>query len=195
MPGLPLVARRSRGDNARTGDSKSRAHRGQCRAAEIFRRCRHQSRAADVQESNKPFVLVFWSRDPDGTQHNQGDSLLKVEPGINGPTSLAAVKNADDNWRNCAPCSMNLDFRQTPISSSPPTTASRRYRRRAKPAAPPGHFIRACRRAIYRPGFSPSTSPMHWRCLCTIRTRKIPRSLPGCACGAAMADRPDPAEA
>jgi len=46
---------------------------------------------------NKPFVLVFWSRDPDGTQHNQGDSLLKVEPGINGPTSLAAVKNADDN--------------------------------------------------------------------------------------------------
>ena len=49
------------------------------------------------KESNKPFVLVFWSRDPDGTQHNQGDSLLKVEPGINGPTSRAAVKNADDN--------------------------------------------------------------------------------------------------
>ena len=46
---------------------------------------------------NKPFVLVFWSRDPDGTQHNQGDSLLKAEPGINGPTSLAAIKNADDN--------------------------------------------------------------------------------------------------
>jgi hypothetical protein len=46
---------------------------------------------------NKPFVLVFWSRDPDGTQHNQGDSLLSVTPGINGPTSFAAVKNADDN--------------------------------------------------------------------------------------------------
>ena len=46
---------------------------------------------------NKPFVLVFWSRDPDGTQHNQGDSLNEVTPGINGPTSLAAVKNADDN--------------------------------------------------------------------------------------------------
>ena len=46
---------------------------------------------------NRPFVLVFWSRDPDGTQHNQGDSLLKIEPGINGPTSLAAIKNADDN--------------------------------------------------------------------------------------------------
>ncbi len=46
---------------------------------------------------NQPFVLVFWSRDPDGSQHNQGDSLGKVTPGINGPTSLAAIKNADDD--------------------------------------------------------------------------------------------------
>ena len=46
---------------------------------------------------NKPFVLVFWSRDPDGTQHNQGDSLGQLTPGINGPTSLAAIKNADDD--------------------------------------------------------------------------------------------------
>src|SRR5499425_2437343 len=49
------------------------------------------------KERGKPFVLVFWSRDPDGTQHNQGDSLQRLVPGINGPTSLAAVKNADDN--------------------------------------------------------------------------------------------------
>lgn len=46
---------------------------------------------------NKPFVMVYWSRDPDGTQHNQGDSLGRLVPGINGPTSLAAIKNADDN--------------------------------------------------------------------------------------------------
>jgi arylsulfatase A-like enzyme len=46
---------------------------------------------------NQPFVMVFWSRDPDGSQHNQGDSLGKVVPGINGPTSLAAIKNADDD--------------------------------------------------------------------------------------------------
>lgn len=44
-----------------------------------------------------PFVLVFWSRDPDGTQHNQGDSLGRLVPGINGPTSLAAIRNADAN--------------------------------------------------------------------------------------------------
>ena len=49
--------------------------------------------------SGKPFVLVFWSRDPDGTQHSQGDSLNKLSPGINGPTSLAAVKNADNNLK------------------------------------------------------------------------------------------------
>jgi arylsulfatase A-like enzyme len=42
----------------------------------------------------KPFVMVFWSRDPDGTQHNQGDSLNALTPGINGPTSMAAIANA-----------------------------------------------------------------------------------------------------
>ena len=46
---------------------------------------------------NKPFVLVFWSRDPDGSQHNQGDSLNTLTPGINGPTSMAGIKNADNN--------------------------------------------------------------------------------------------------
>src|SRR6516165_2864416 len=49
------------------------------------------------KERKKPFVLVFWSRDPDGTQHNQGDSLNALVPGINGPTSVAAIRNADDN--------------------------------------------------------------------------------------------------
>ncbi len=46
-------------------------------------------------QSGKPFYALFWSRDPDGTQHNQGDSLNSLTPGINGPTSLAAVRNAD----------------------------------------------------------------------------------------------------
>ncbi|MBE7196841.1 MAG: alkaline phosphatase family protein [Parafilimonas terrae] len=49
------------------------------------------------KERKNPFVLVFWSRDPDGTQHNQGDSLGRLVPGINGPTSLAAIRNADTN--------------------------------------------------------------------------------------------------
>ena len=48
-------------------------------------------------QSGQPFALVYWSRDPDGTQHNNGDSLNTLNPGINGPTSLAAVRNASDN--------------------------------------------------------------------------------------------------
>ncbi len=49
------------------------------------------------KERGKPFVLVYWSRDPDGTQHYQGDSLNSLTPGINGPTSRAAIRNADDD--------------------------------------------------------------------------------------------------
>jgi len=49
------------------------------------------------KERNKPFLIVYWSRDPDGSQHNQGDSLGRLVPGINGPTSLASIRNADDN--------------------------------------------------------------------------------------------------
>jgi hypothetical protein len=49
------------------------------------------------RQDGKPFVVVFWSRDPDGSQHNQGDSLGKLVPGINGPTSLAGIRNADDD--------------------------------------------------------------------------------------------------
>lgn len=49
--------------------------------------------------NGRPFALVFWSRDPDGSQHNQGDSLNKLSPGINGPTSRAGVSNADANLK------------------------------------------------------------------------------------------------
>jgi arylsulfatase A-like enzyme len=52
-----------------------------------------------LQRRGRPFVLLYWSRDPDGTQHNQGDSLNALVPGINGPTSRAAVRDADDNLR------------------------------------------------------------------------------------------------
>jgi arylsulfatase A-like enzyme len=48
------------------------------------------------KERGKPFLLVFWSRDPDVSQHGQGDSPNRLLPGINGPSSLAAIRNADD---------------------------------------------------------------------------------------------------
>ena len=56
------------------------------------------------KERKKGFVMVYWSRDPDGTQHNQGDSLGRLIPGINGPSSLAAIKKADDPLASLLAC-------------------------------------------------------------------------------------------
>ena len=64
--------------------------------------------------SGNPFVLVYWSRDPDGTQHTQGDSLNTLIPGINGPTSKAGVHNADNNLKQI------LDY----INSNPDLAAN-----------------------------------------------------------------------
>jgi len=50
-------------------------------------------------DKDKPFVLLFWSRDPDGSQHNQGDSLQTFDHGINGDTSREGVRNADRNLK------------------------------------------------------------------------------------------------
>jgi hypothetical protein len=62
----------------------------------------------------KPFFVLFWSRDADGTQHNQGDSLNALNPGINGLTSRAAVANADKNLKQI------LDY----INSNPSLAAN-----------------------------------------------------------------------
>lgn len=48
------------------------------------------------KERGKPFLMVFWSRDPDTSQHGQADGPNRLLPGINGPTSLAAIRNVDD---------------------------------------------------------------------------------------------------
>jgi Type I phosphodiesterase / nucleotide pyrophosphatase len=48
-------------------------------------------------KADTPFVLVFWSRDPDGSQHDEGDSLNSLYPGINGESSRLGVENADHN--------------------------------------------------------------------------------------------------
>ncbi len=48
-------------------------------------------------KSSEPFVLVYWSGDPDDTQHVQGDSQNQLAPGINGAMSKAAIQNADRN--------------------------------------------------------------------------------------------------
>jgi predicted AlkP superfamily pyrophosphatase or phosphodiesterase len=94
---LPLTAP-GRGDNGKVGDAKTPG----TTAANVAQQAYFADTATKVvlpmlKARNKPFVLVFWSRDPDGSQHNEGDSLNTVTPGINGPTSMAGIKNADDN--------------------------------------------------------------------------------------------------
>src|SRR5262249_30346354 len=63
---------------------------------------------------SKGFALVYWSRDPDGTQHNEGDSLNSLTPGINGPTSKAAVQNADNNLKQLLDYLTNTDDPNNP---------------------------------------------------------------------------------
>ena len=95
--GLALVAP-GRGDNGKAGDAKTPGTTSANTAQQAY--------FADIASKvvlpifkarGNPFVLVFWSRDPDGSQHNQGDSLNTLTPGINGPTSLASIRNADNN--------------------------------------------------------------------------------------------------
>lgn len=51
----------------------------------------------EFAKEHKPFFLLYWSRDPDGSQHNQADNPGELKPGINGPTSRAGIRNADNN--------------------------------------------------------------------------------------------------
>jgi len=95
--GLPLTTP-SRGDNGKAGDAKTPG----TTSANVAQQAYMADVASRVvlpmfKARNKPFVLVFWSRDPDGSQHNTGDSLNTITPGINGPTSMAGIKNADNN--------------------------------------------------------------------------------------------------
>jgi hypothetical protein len=95
--GLPL-ATPPRGENGKAGDAKTPG----TTSANVAQQAYMADVATKVvlpmfKARNKPFVLVFWSRDPDGSQHNTGDSLNTITPGINGPTSLAGIKNADNN--------------------------------------------------------------------------------------------------
>jgi arylsulfatase A-like enzyme len=63
--------------------------------------------------THKPFAIVFWSRDPDGTQHQQKDSLGKLSPGINGPTSKAGIADADNTLAALLSALKSLDLDKT----------------------------------------------------------------------------------
>jgi hypothetical protein len=85
-----------RGNNGDAGDSE---HPGtwiaNLRQQQYFLEVAIKVVLPRFKAAGKPFLLVYWSRDPDGTGHNHGDSPDSLQPGVNGPTTLAAVRTAD----------------------------------------------------------------------------------------------------
>jgi arylsulfatase A-like enzyme len=65
-----------------------------------------------VKSTGKPFMLVYWSPDPDATQHSQLDSENELTPGINGATSRASIKGADDDLTAILAALKELDLDQ-----------------------------------------------------------------------------------
>ena len=111
--GLPTVTP-GRGPNGVSGTSTTSG----TKVANIFQQQYFATAATQVVLSlfarrAKPFAMVFWSRDPDGTQHNQGDSLLSLTPGINGPTSVASIRNADNDLQQLLITLRQLGLDQT----------------------------------------------------------------------------------
>ena len=95
--GLPMQAP-TRGENGEGGTStKPGTHSANIEQQNYFVDAVTKVILPAFAKDGRPFMLVFWSRDPDGSQHNQGDSLNQLTPGINGPTSRAGLKNADEN--------------------------------------------------------------------------------------------------
>ncbi|HEY0104544.1 MAG TPA: alkaline phosphatase family protein [Rhizomicrobium sp.] len=48
-----------------------------------------------LKDNGNPFVMLYWSRDPDATQHSATDSEGRLVPGINSPTARIAIASAD----------------------------------------------------------------------------------------------------
>jgi Type I phosphodiesterase / nucleotide pyrophosphatase len=94
LPGAAPPRHQNAGDSANAGTLETNAAQ-----QEYFIAATTRAVLPLFKQRGQPFVLLYWSRDPDGTQHNQGDSLNALVPGINGPTSRAAVRDADDNLR------------------------------------------------------------------------------------------------
>jgi arylsulfatase A-like enzyme len=104
----------SRGDNARAGDFKTPG----TTTANVVQQnwlidVATRVVLPDFKRRGKPFVMVYWSRDPDASQHNHGDSHGTIGPGINGPTVRAGIRNADDNLRRLREALVTLDLAAT----------------------------------------------------------------------------------
>jgi arylsulfatase A-like enzyme len=98
--GLELIAPKRQATNGNPGDATTPgATEANVEQQDYFAKTATQVVLPLFKKRNQPFVVVYWSRDPDGTQHNQSDGNLQTVPGINGPTSHKGIRNADDNLK------------------------------------------------------------------------------------------------
>ena len=135
--------------------------------------------AADVliprfQASGHPFVMLFWSPDPDSTQHGQVDSPNTLTPGINGPSSRAAIAGASSDLQRLrdALVANHLDATTdiiviadhgfTTISKQSQTShaASLRYRDYPQGQLPPGFLAIDLSHALSLNLFQPNGLPV-----------------------------------
>ena len=132
---LPLAtpgARRQR--QGRRRQDARHDHR-QRRPAGLFRRRRHQGRAADVQGAQQAVragVLVARSRRQPAQPGRQPQH--RSRPASTARPRSPASRTPTTISRNCARRWTSSASPRPPTSSSPPTTASRPSRRRARPA-------------------------------------------------------------
>ena len=169
--GLPTETA-ARGDNAKVGDAKTPG----TKVANVEQQAYFTDAITKVilprfKAAGKPFVLVYWSRDPDGTQHNQGDSLGELVPGINGPTSNASVKNADANLaailgslkslglESSTDVFVTADHGFSTISKDSQTSAAAKINYKDVPAGqlPPGFVAIDIAKLLNLPLFDPDT--------------------------------------
>ena len=147
------------------------------------------------QESGKPFVMLFWSRDPDISQHEPGTASASMMPGINGPSGKAGTRNADTMLGELLAALKEQGSTRPPMCSSPPITASPPSAMPAPPAlrrtSIPMRRWRTCSPASW-----PSIWRRRWACRCVdpaIPARRVDFSNGGKLAGGSGMLGSDPA--
>jgi arylsulfatase A-like enzyme len=63
-----------------------------------------------LKQAGKPFAMLFWSRDPDITQHSATESVGRLSPGINSDDARSAIYNADTTLKTILDALHRLDM-------------------------------------------------------------------------------------
>ena len=115
-PGLP-VATPARGENGKAGDAKTPGtHTANVTQQDYFADVATRAVLPMLAERGQPFVMVYWSRDPDGSQHNAGDASTAWSRASTARPRSPASATPTTIWPACA--------RRWPSSASPPRPTS-----------------------------------------------------------------------